>query len=121
MKKETKEIYRCDHCNKLYLVKHACEKHELSCFKNPENKRPCFSCGFLTKNEALIYSGYDDINGNPVNKNVQFFYCSKKQKFLYTPKNEIKGNQFHTDENGDDFENISMPKDCDLFKNELIF
>jgi len=54
MKSEFKEIYKCDHCNKLYQRKHACIKHEIACHKNPENHRVCFGCMHLCKKKKKL-------------------------------------------------------------------
>lgn len=85
---KTKQItaYSCDHCNKLYQRKHSCERHEDLCYKNPENKRPCFDCPFLTKEpyeEDRPYGSYTIGN---------FFFCSKKEHFLISPYTQKKGN-----------------------------
>lgn len=113
MKTETKQIYKCEYCNKLYQVKSACESHELACIKNPINFRPCFGCFNLEKKETLIYAGFDDYyTDEPVNVKREFFFCNKKQIFLYTPQNEIKGNFNHTDTEGGTFKNYPMPTKC---------
>lgn len=123
MKEKTQKNYFCDHCNKLYLRKNACENHELKCSRNPVNFRPCFQgCRFLTKEKVSIYAGFDNYaTGDPVNTNRDFFFCKAKNIFLYTPQNEIKGNHEHTDENGNDFKNYPMPKSCEEFKNGFEF
>jgi len=113
MKTEFKEIYKCEFCNKLYQSKRFAEQHEKSCFKNPENKRPCFSCENLRKEKTEIYYGYYGADGERI---VNLFYCGIKECFLYTPQNEIKGNQFDL---GDE-ENNPMPKECSDYENELI-
>lgn len=117
MKTETREIYKCDHCNKLYQRKDAAIYHESICSRNPTNFRSCFGCANLGKAEATIYSGRDDYHsGGPINVTKDFLFCGAKQQFLYTPKNEIKGNHQHTDEDGNDFENFPMPVECDQRK-----
>lgn len=110
MKVRTKEVYNCEYCNKLYLVKSAAEKHEEMCFKNPANKRPCFECVHLIKKCTSVPCDYVDEHGEECERNLDLLYCSKKQTFLYTPKNEIKGNVFDLGEKG----NEPMPKECDL-------
>jgi len=115
MKTETREIYKCDHCRKAYQVKRFAEYHELICSKNPDNDRPCYSCTHLIKKEAVIYSGHDNyFTSEPVNVKRYFCYCKKKDIFMFTPKNAIKGNFDHIDEDGGNFENHPMPKECDL-------
>ena len=54
MKTETKEIYKCEHCNKLYQLKNWCLVHEKACSKNPDNDRACFGCQYLTKQNETI-------------------------------------------------------------------
>ncbi len=120
MKTEIKEIYKCEYCNKLYQRKHFAERHELMCYKNTETKRACFGCANLTKKEVLIYSGHDHYyTCEPVNYKMNFLFCNKKQIFLYTQKSEVKGNYLHIDENGNNFENNPMPKECELANYEI--
>jgi len=107
MKTKTKQVYYCDHCNKHGLSSHMMKYHEKICTKNPKNFRPCFDCIFLTKKEIVIGGNY--YNGDEWVRNVDLLFCDKKKIFLYTPKNEIKGNAFDIEE-----ENESMPKECDL-------
>lgn len=91
----------------------ACENHELACRKNPINFRPCVNCANLVKKKTLIYAGFDDYNsGEPVNLEREFFFCNKKDIFLYTPQNEIKGNFVHINNKGGLFDNRPMPKEC---------
>ena len=109
MKVETKEIYKCEHCNKLYQLKHFCEKHEKACKKNPKNDRPCFRCVHLTKKDIEHYYFVGD---RDIKVNFSCLYCDKRKVFLHTPQNEIKGNALDL---GD--ENLPMPKECDLQNN----
>jgi hypothetical protein len=38
-------LYFCDHCNKHYLKRSACERHEREiCNRNPRNKVLCMDC-----------------------------------------------------------------------------
>ena len=113
MKIEIKEIYKCEYCNKLYQLKHFCEKHEKICKKNPENDRPCFSCVHLSKKDVVVYEYCGDIEHKV---NLSCLHCDKKEVFLHTPQNEIKGNAL---ELGGD--NLPMPKECDLKKTRLNF
>lgn len=58
-------LYFCDHCNKHYLKKSACERHEKEvCNKNPRNRILCMDCkhhvgkdisGDLTVNWCAAY------------------------------------------------------------------
>jgi len=110
MKTEIKEIYKCDHCNKLYQIKRFSEYHEKICRYNPANNRSCYGCNFFTKKEievsSLIFDGFD------WSRKVNLFYCNKKRTFLYPPKNGIKGNVYDL---GDEA-NEPMPVECDLFE-----
>tara|TARA_R110002051_G_C8461625_1_gene458490 strand:- start:48 stop:404 length:357 start_codon:yes stop_codon:yes gene_type:complete len=105
MKIETKEIYKCEHCNKLYQIKSYCATHETQCSKNPDNFRPCFGCVHLEKKETTIT--YE----TPIGENeykVELLHCKKKELFLYPPKVEHKGNAYDFDH-----ENKPMPRECE--------
>lgn len=112
MKTKTKEVFYCEYCNKHGLSKSKMEYHEKVCWKNPLNYRPCFHCINLNKKETEIYGNY--YNGSEWTRKVDLLYCIEKKCFLYTPKNQIKGNQFDL---GDD-SNIPMPERCDIYKTE---
>lgn len=109
MKTETKEIYKCEFCNRLYQLKHFAEKHEQICTKNPENKRACFGCAHLTKADYDIYSDWPD--GSESKSTKSFCFCKKKSQFMYPPKVEIKNNM---QDLGDESNN-PMPKECSEF------
>jgi len=111
MKIETKEIYKCEFCNKMYQVKRFAIIHEAGCFKNPENKRACLDCIHLTKKKIEIMQGYH-YDGSESNRNVELFYCSAMNKFIYPPQSEAKKNYFDL---GDEI-NEPMPKECDKYK-----
>jgi hypothetical protein len=111
MKIETKEIYKCDHCKKLYQRKWLCEKHELSCKKSPNYLRPCHSCKILKKQTETILAGYGDMNGDEAYRKVDVLFCSKKDCFIHPPSVEAKGNKF---EMGDK-SNEPMPKQCEFY------
>jgi hypothetical protein len=49
---ETKTIYKCEHCRKLYQVKAAAERHENKCKRRPDYQRACFGCAFITKKDV---------------------------------------------------------------------
>lgn len=112
MKVETKEIYKCDFCRKLYQVKTACENHEVSCSENPDNERACFGCEFLTKKENTIYE--DSPMGGEYKFTRQLLYCNKKEIFVYPPKVEHKGNAIDL---GDET-NEPMPRQCEFNTNQ---
>lgn len=106
---ETKEVYKCEYCRKMYQLKRFAESHEEMCVKNPENQRACFGCKFLDKKETVLY--YDSPMGGELTRKVSLCHCSKKEIFVYPPKVEIKGNVFDL---GYDI-NEAMPKKCELY------
>jgi len=112
MKAETKEIYKCDHCNKLYQLKSPCLLHEVRCVKNPDNNRPCFNCIHLTKKIETIY--YDNTY-TETTREVDLLYCSKVDTFLYPPKVQHKGNMYETETK----ENNPMPKTCEFYNDDF--
>jgi len=112
---ETKEIYKCEHCRKLYQIKRFAETHEKSCTKNPDNWRACHQCTHLGKRTTTIY--YDTGYGGEQEEKLDLLYCSKLDTFIYPPSVEHKGN---CHELGDDT-NKPMPKECeDQKKHQLI-
>jgi hypothetical protein len=110
MKTETREIYKCDHCRKMYQIKNACIKHEKKCSKNPKNIRKCFECKHcvLKKADAWVES-YDQ---GMIEETVTSFYCESKKVFMHPPKAEHKGNVYDFDQ----VENLPMPMECPKFK-----
>lgn len=66
---QTKEIYKCEHCRKLYQIKRFTELHEKMCNKNPENQRACFTCKFLEKKETALC--YDSPIGGEITRTVK--------------------------------------------------
>lgn len=111
--KKCKELYYCDHCNKMYQRKHAAIKHEKYCNKNPENKRACFNCQYLEMKVFDFY--YDSYAGEEITK-VEAFYCGKVDKAVYPPKVE---RSFKGPYEFGDLENVKMPKECKLQKQYL--
>lgn len=111
MKTEIREIYKCEHCNKLYQRKHICEYHERICIKNNENKRACYGCKNLDKKNVDYYAGYGDVNGEEVVENANLLFCSKLQTCIHTPQSEVRKNALETI----GYENNPMPKECEYF------
>lgn len=108
MKIETKEVYKCEYCNKLYQIKRFAERHELMCKKNPNNARCCFGCSFLKKKKTTYYySAY----GEEFEIEKELLHCEKIDSFLYPPKVEYKENWFDLDEL-----NQPMRRQCEFFK-----
>jgi hypothetical protein len=102
VKIETREIYKCDFCNKLYQRKNAAIKHEAACNFNPANFRACFGCHFMNKKKVELY-----FNNNEAEER-EILHCDKLKIFLYPPKTERKGNAHDL---GDEI-NMPMPKEC---------
>lgn len=114
MKTEVKTMYRCDHCNKIYQVQGACERHETKCSKNPENDRACFRCTHSTNKTVEIESGvdinqYSEHETDYNNIGVVLPYCKKLKVCLLPPKAEHNNNKYETV----GVENKPMPKECE--------
>lgn len=113
MKIETKEVYRCDHCRKLYQKKYACENHEAACKKRPDYLRPCHSCRALNKRDATVtidtYIGEQE-------RGVSVLHCAKRDCFIYPPSVAAKGNWFDM---GDE-SNEEMPKQCEFYDEHTV-
>lgn len=113
---ETRKIYKCDHCRKLYQIKSACEKHEKFCVKNPENYKACYDCKFYTTVETEIHQ--ETIYGEH-RMNYRVGKCTKLNKFLYPLVTERKNNAFLQEDMGDgEIPNEPMPHTCDSQENE---
>lgn len=106
MKTQTKEMYRCDYCDKWYHRKHAAIAHEKSCSKNPDNKRVCIGCKYLDKKNVDIY--HDTFDGGEHRQAVSLLHCDKLSKFVYPPKVEHKNNAYDLGYESND----PMPRDC---------
>jgi hypothetical protein len=78
MKEQVRPVFKCDHCSKFYLRKHACVTHEKYCGKNPENWHACFDCKFLEVDRNNSDEGYAE----------KTFRCTKLEKDLHTFKAE---------------------------------
>jgi hypothetical protein len=101
-------IYKCDHCNKRYLVKSACEKHETFCSKNPENVFACAGCIHIKERSEVID---DDSSGWLCSKTIKYFYCEKLNKRLHPLKAVRKG---LIEQYPEQFENSKLfPKTCE--------
>jgi len=108
---ETREIYRCEYCKKIYLRKHFCESHELKCKKNPKNYSPCLDgCEHIDKKNFTYF--FDTWQGED-NKIVSVLYCTKKEiaicPFWHSPY------EYLTDCDGEEILNIEMPKNCQCY------
>lgn len=109
MKIETKEVYKCDHCRKLYQIKNACINHEPKCRKNPDNKQRCFDgCNNLIKKEIIYFLDLYD-GEHVINKEI--LYCEAKNEGVYP----YWINGIGSDDIENELPNNPMPKECNLF------
>ncbi len=108
MKTETREIYKCDHCKKLYQVKRACAKHEDNCTRNPKNIAACSGCVFIEQRPTEYWydTGYGEFSGKSIK-----FHCKKLDKDLYPHKVVRTGLLERYPENFEDQE--QMPTTCE--------
>jgi hypothetical protein len=115
---ETKEVYKCEHCRKMYQIKSACEKHELICNKNTSNHRACMSCPHLIKKTVDVH--FD----NPMREETirtDVLFCPKINSYLYPPKIEVNKNWFEGEDIEDGkTENNPMPISCEILDKESI-
>jgi len=116
MIEETKKIYRCEYCKKVYFRKNACIEHEERCYKNPINYRACLSCFHLEKRTAKTI--FENSYTSEIIKK-ELFYCSKIDSYLYPPIVEIKKNWIIEDDIADGKINKPMLKECKIFNDEL--
>lgn len=113
--------WTCEHCKKKYYVKHAAEKHEKFCLKNPANDHKCFQhCTHLIKGSEQYttvdighYGAYGEVNRAT-------FQCALTGKFMYSAIAERKNivpiyNDY--DAVGRTYER--MPLECDLYKDQM--
>jgi hypothetical protein len=109
MKIETREIYKCEYCNKLYQRKRFAKVHEDGCKKNPANYRRCFGCAHLHKVDAQYT--YETYTGEDT-QTVHVLHCRAKDVYLFPPKVEAKENWFDFG----DKPNNPMPMECALYE-----
>lgn len=123
MKTRQATVYNCDHCNKRLLHKGYMERHEKECFANPNNQRPCFSCGYMERVEVKYDTGRDTYrDGEPIYRATQGFKCTLKDKLLIPPKARFKnarsiGEIDFVHYKGKETEHHDMPKDCGEYNN----
>lgn len=110
---KTKSIHYCEFkpCKKKNYSKKVMEKHEAICFFNPANKVACNGCKHLEPTKI-------DLDFKDDSRQVNGFYCTKKQICVYPKKAERLVLKYpETFE-----EQIPMPKECEFFKsNDLLF
>lgn len=113
MKKITKTVYYCEHCNKHGLSASAMTTHERKCMSNPENIRACLNCIFLEEIEKQYTRKYqnavDDFSYE--DRVAKGFKCLKLNKAIYHVRAEIKD---LPQKWPDTFEGQEpMPKECE--------
>lgn len=117
MEVKTVEVYKCDHCAKKLLSKHAMSKHEGLCNKNPNNVKACHDCNFLTtvEMEVPFETGYTPDEGHVSTMQVKkVFKCERLNKLMYPWSIERKElpikypNTYH--------DQVAMPNKCNEFK-----
>ena len=107
MKTKTQQVHRCDHCNKHYLVKSACEKHENFCSANPINDSKCFDCVFFEQRTVFYDAG-------GVERKAKTYFCDKMGVGVYPAKAARTG---LVAKYPDQFSNqIKMPSDCTVYQ-----
>ncbi len=109
---ETREIYKCEHCRKMYQVKSACEKHESGCKKNPANYRPCLDYCLHVSKKPFTY--VIDTSYYEEDRIVNVLYCEKLKKGVCPPSRDPYDVLY--DKNSNEIENTVMPKKCDDYK-----
>jgi hypothetical protein len=104
MKQSERTVFKCDHCGKNYLVKHACGTHEKFCPKNPENRHACFDCNHLSVDTNRNDDGYTE----------KTFTCTKMDTQLHSFKAErLKHSCLGYTER--------MPLTCESFQNKYVY
>lgn len=116
MKTEIREVYKCDHCKKMYQIKNACISHEPKCKKNPVNYKICHGCDFLEKKEVEV--NFQDFNGYDHFLNKKLLYCNKLNKYVYplSIENSFNGGYLQEDIGDGEVENEPMPSECKSFE-----
>lgn len=115
MKKRLLNVYNCDYCNKLYLVKPAMIRHESYCASNPENWPACQTCTKLRVITKVIV--VNEGTYNEYEREVKSFHCDLKNIGLYPAKALRKDLLRKYPENfvGEEL----MPKECELHTTEI--
>lgn len=73
-------VYKCEFCRKHYLVRHACEKHEKYCPKNPNNWHQCFTCPHLDhkKKQSGEDVWYTEFYCKPMDKQLHSYIAERR-------------------------------------------
>lgn len=103
---ETREIYKCEHCRRMYQRKFWAEYHENRCKHNPVNIRPCFTCPFSKKVEIET----DEYSETMYKRDI--IYCEKKNIGICPP---FQSGYSYVTLNGEEILNDNMPVQCDIY------
>lgn len=121
MKIENRDIYRCEFCKKVYLIKSACIRHEDVCFKNPINVPACYWCRYLEKKEsdmlveaAVLGQNYG-VSFVEQKRTFNVFICGKTNEYLLPIISHKKGSEIPNLLE----EQVVMPLKC-RFKEEVV-
>jgi hypothetical protein len=108
---ETKEVYKCEHCRKLYQIKKACIAHEPKCRKNPINKQRCYDgCKHLVKKEVTYF--WDAYDGSHESKK-EILFCNAKNEGVYP---YWLNNPLYQEDIEGEIPNEVMPNECTKFE-----
>lgn len=120
---ENVTIYKCDFCKKELKRKHAMEKHEIRCNKNPVNDRPCLNgCKHLEQKEVSWESGTQNYMTGESNYNYgKAFFCGLHKKFILHPKVENEVGLKWVYVSDEETEQEPMPKECESFDDGFNF
>lgn len=74
------QAYRCEHCEKVYMMKSACLEHEAHrCPQNPENRPLCYDCKHYqpsveadNKERIIYFSGFCPWNDEEIKLGKKF-------------------------------------------------
>ena len=108
--KKVKELYLCEHCRKVYQIKSFCEKHEPTCWKNPDNMSMCHNCKYIEKKEVDVTEF--DTEGYDYQVKKGLLFCNKKEIFIYP---FWISNPILSENLPNETDNIVMPTKCDDF------
>ena len=111
---EIREIYKCEHCRKIYQIERFCELHELKCIKNPINFMACIDCDHAVK-KTMNYTKWIPclINGEQESEAIiKAFWCNKKGHWIYPSTRVLY--PIIRDDIKDEIENKPMPSECEF-------
>jgi hypothetical protein len=112
-------LYRCDFCRKELKRKHAMVSHELRCYANPVNYRPCLICEHLDNKDIEFDTGTMEYNsGEPIYRKAKTFYCKAKDILLLHPKTAYftgPGDLSCVLLDGKETNQEQMPVSCEVF------